>query len=201
MNMHWARRLLWIGVLTLYLGCATTPPSSYYILTSSNTKLKEPRASQEHITLGVGPIKIPGRLDRAHIVTRIDDHVLKIHEFHRWGDSLQRQLEETLAQNLSSFLQTPHVVLYPWERAQRPQYQLLLTVRQLEGDLKVGTTVEVVWQLIEVKTDQLKLTRHFMTTIQSSKSTMEAYVHSQSKALEALSENIAQGIADLAETH
>jgi uncharacterized protein len=200
MKTYRASSLLCFSFMALYLGCATTPPSSYYMLTSSSTTLKE-TATKEHITLGVGPIKIPGHLDRAHIVTRLGAHVLKIHEFQRWGDSLQRQLEETLAENLSSFLQTPHVVLYPWERAQRPQYQLIITVRQLEGDLKMGTTVEAIWQLVEVETDQLKLTRHFMTTIRSSKATIEAYVHSQSRALEALSEHIAQGIADLAETH
>ena len=146
---------------------------------------------------GVGPIKLPGRLDRAQIMTRTGKNAIKIHEYHRWGDSLQRQVEEVLAKNLSEHLKVTQVVVYPWEHALRPQYQILITVRNLEGNLTSGTHLDVIWQLIDVDKDQLILNKHFATHVDTSTPTMASYIDSQSQALIKLSEMIAHSVSTL----
>jgi uncharacterized protein len=183
---------LCLGISMLCSNCANTPPSSYYIL--SNSQNSPPLAPTKNLKLGVGPIKLPGRLDRPQIVTQLSTHSIKIHDFHRWGDSLQRQFEEKLADHLSYLLQTPHVILYPWEHSLRPTYQILVQVKKFEGSITTGTSIDVMWQLIEVKHDQLKFTGHFVKNIQSTENTMESYIESQSQALESFSQQVAQDI-------
>ena len=184
--------LLWLAISIVCCSCANTPPSSYYILTSSQNS--SPLPPSKNLKIGVGPIKLPGRLDRPQIVTRLSVNSIKIHEFHRWGDSLQRQFEEKLADHLSHLLQTAHVILYPWEHALRPKYQVLVKIKQFEGSLATGTTIDLVWQLIDVERDLLKFTGHFVRSIQSTENTMESYIESQSQAIEVFSQKIAQDI-------
>ena len=174
------------------VGCAKTPPSAYYLLEGiQQGELAEPL---EDVRIGVGPVSLPGYLDRSQIVTRTDAHAMTIHEYERWGDSLQRQVENTLAGNLSSLLQTPHVVIYPWERALRPQYQVFVTLRRFEGNSTSGTTIDAIWQIVDVATDASLLTGTVTTTVPVSGHGMEGYVASQSAALETLSRDIAAGI-------
>ena len=195
--MHFNRSIVLICfILISALGCANTPPSSYYVLANSKLSIHEDNPTKD-IKLGVGPIKLPGRLDRAHIVTRTGEHSIKIHEFSRWGDSLQRQFEEALVENISLHIKTSQVVLYPWDRALRPTYQITLVVRRFEGNFTAGTTIDVVWQVIDVKSDQLIQTYHFTKTVPSSEATMEAYINSQSQALRALSQSIVNEVSKL----
>ena len=187
-----------IGILSFIfcLACSNTPPSSHYILTSSKVKALQ-GTTQNQMRLGVGPIKLPGRLDRYQIVTRVGTNVINIHEFDRWGDSLQRQFEERLADNLSQLLQTNHVVIYPWERALRPHYQILVQVKKFEGPIEFGTRAIVVWQIIDVTNETLKKSGQFVAKVKSKQADMEGYVKSQSKALIALSKEIARAVQEL----
>ena len=196
MKQRWRLSLLTTALMLVSLGCAQTPPSKYYVLTGLKTA-QIPIAQTGGVTLGIGPIKLPGRLDRAQLLTRSGPSLVKIHEYHRWGDSLQRQVEEMLVHNLSAILKTSQVVMYPWEHALRPKYQVLITVRKFEGDLKSGTTLDVIWKLIDVDQDQLKLSRHYVVQTISSKRTMGAYIQSQSQALIQLSHKIAEGLSEI----
>lgn len=190
------RKLSVLALVVTSINCAQTPPSNYYVLTA----LPSDQAGQHDarsVMVGIGPIRIPGRLDRAQILTRNGSNIVKIHEYHRWGDSLQRQVEEVLAKNLSSHLNISQVVVYPWERVLRPKYQVLITIRHFEGNLRSGTHLDVIWQLINVDQDQLVLSDRFVIDTPTLQTTMTGYVASQSQALIKLSEKITQSIDQL----
>ncbi|MBI9087808.1 MAG: membrane integrity-associated transporter subunit PqiC [Desulfobacterium sp.] len=187
-------RLLLLGLLILFsgYGCATQP-SSYYVLNGPSPMVPD-RTPLQNIAIGVGPVSIPGHLDRPQIVTRAGQHRIAINEFHRWGDSLKRQVAETLVMNLSALLQTPRVTIYPWERALRPQYQVHVTVHQFEGEPGKGTTLDAVWQIVATETQTQILTRGFTISVPVEGTGMAAYVKAQSTALGALSRDIAGGM-------
>lgn len=190
--------LLLAGLCIVLTGCGTmSPPSSYYILTSSNQMTSQIQPLND-ISVGVGPVIVPGHLDRSQIVTTTGQNSITIHEYQRWGDSFKTQVEETLAENISSLLQTPKVAVYPWERAQRPNYQVYVTVRRFEGKAGMNVTLDSIWQIVDVNTDKSLLTRHFVQTFPVSGSDMSAYVQAQSHALETLSQEIAKGLHTVA---
>ncbi|WP_290923922.1 PqiC family protein [Halodesulfovibrio sp.] len=186
--------LLLVGICIVLAGCGKmSPPSSYYVLTS--TKAVQTQMEPLHdISVGVGPVTIPGHLDRSQIVTSTGQNSINIHEYQRWGDSFKTQIEETLAENLSTLLQTPKVAVYPWERAQRPAYQVYVTVRRFEGKSGMDVTLDAIWQLVDIKTEKSLLTRHFVHTEPALGTQMSTYVQAQSDALEALSIDIAKGL-------
>jgi uncharacterized lipoprotein YmbA len=190
--------LLLAGLCIVLTGCGTmSPPSSYYILTSSNQMTSQIQPLND-ISVGVGPVTVPGHLDRSQIVTTTGQNSITIHEYQRWGDSFKTQVEETLAENISSLLQTPKVAVYPWERAQRPNYQVYVTVRRFEGKAGMNVTLDTIWQIVDVNSDKSLLIRHFVQTFPVVGSDMSAYVQTQSDALETLSQEIAKGLHTVA---
>ncbi|WP_430734707.1 PqiC family protein [Halodesulfovibrio aestuarii] len=186
--------LLLATLSIILVGCgAGSPPSSYYILTSSNQQTSQVQPLN-NISVGVGPVLVPGHLDRSQIVTSTGKNSITIHEYQRWGDSFKTQVEETLAENISILLQTPKVAIYPWERAQRPEYQVYVTIRRFEGKTGMNVTLDAIWQIVRVDTDNSLLTRHFVETFPVAENNISSYVQTQSNALGTLSQEIAKGL-------
>lgn len=190
--------LVLTGLFLVLSGCGkSSPPSTYYILTSSSQQA-EGINPMSNTSVGVGPVTIPGHLDRSQIVTSTGQNRITIHEYQRWGDSFETQVKETLAENISLLLKTPQVAVYPWERAQRPQYQVYLTIRRFEGKLQGKVTLDAIWQIVDVRTDNSMLTKQFVQVFPVTGNTMSAYVQAQSDALESLSKDIVQGLHTVA---
>ncbi|MCT4534664.1 membrane integrity-associated transporter subunit PqiC [Halodesulfovibrio sp.] len=190
--------ILLAGFCMMLTGCGKgSPPSSYYILTSSS-QMTSAIQPIEDISVGVGPVSIPGYLDRSQIVTTTGSNSITIHEYQRWGNSFKAQVEETLAENISILLQTPQVTVFPWERALRPKYQVFLTIRKFEGEATGNVTLDAIWQIANVRTDKSLLTRRFMQSFPVAGNNMSAYVQTQSNALDALSKEIVKGLEAVA---
>ena len=67
-------RLAWLlltaGVLVL-AGCmSVADPTKYYVLSPTSPRDPTPTSSVSSVAVGVGPVLIPGYLDRVQIVTR-----------------------------------------------------------------------------------------------------------------------------------
>jgi hypothetical protein len=64
-------------------------------------------------SLGIGPIRFPGYLDRQEMVTRTAPNRIDLSENDRWAEPLEANFARTLSQNLSSLLQTERLMFYP----------------------------------------------------------------------------------------
>ena len=83
-----------------------TPNSSKIFVLFSPLKAAErqdlDRSGQ--ISLGVGPVRLPGYLDRREIVTRVAQSRFDVSENDRWAEPLDENFTHVLAQNLSVLL-------------------------------------------------------------------------------------------------
>jgi uncharacterized lipoprotein YmbA len=112
-----------LGIAGLALGPAgcvslkRTPEAQFFVLRS----LAEPPASPAGAAgqVGVLPVRLPGYLDRAQLVTEMDDHRLAIDEYARWAELLPPAVTRTVAENLAILLPETRVLQYPW-RAHEP---------------------------------------------------------------------------------
>ena len=112
-----------VGTVALGLGpvgCVSlkrTPEAQFFVLRS----LAEPPASPAGAAgqVGVLPVRLPGYLDRAQLVTEMDDHRLAIDEYARWAELLPPAVTRTVAENLAILLPETRVLQYPW-RAHEP---------------------------------------------------------------------------------
>jgi len=180
-----------ISGLILFWGCGVSPKASLYLLGGPERMMPE-QSVVANLSLGIGPVVMPGYLDRIEILIRTGGNGIHVEEYHRWASPLDGQLRELLMINLSALLDTPRVVLFPWERSRRPEYRVDVTVLRFE-QTEAGAVLDALWYITDVDKDQILDTQKFSDTIPV-EGMVASYVKAQSRAVEALSRGIAKGI-------
>jgi uncharacterized lipoprotein YmbA len=192
-----------IALTTLLLaGCgSSTPRLKFYTLnplTGMQGQVKTAESNQ-NISIGVGPVKIPKFLDRPQIVTRSGPNKVNIHEYHHWAVRLDKLLARVLAENLSLLLDTDQVVLYPWQTDFKPHYKVALEIKHFEGQWGKDVLLEVVWSVSGQKSQQTKNIRESVINAGplSTEANYEALVVAHNRAIAQLSREIVQEIQNL----
>jgi len=194
------RRFLLFGLgLLLVLGCASSPPTRHYTLSSLQEGGSERResTSDQGLVIRVGPIKFSEYLDRTEIVTRSSSNKITLSDFDLWAGSLAEDFSRVLAENLSVLLSTESVMVYPGLRPSSVDYQIPVDVIRFDGPLGGDVALIARWAIIEGKERKLVFT-HKSTIIEPSGAKgYEAMVAADSRALEKLSREIAEAIRAL----
>ena len=127
-----------IGVslsLLLGWGCASSPASRFYTLSSLSgpVKAKAEQPLSQGPTIGLGPIRFPDYLDRPGIVTRSSGNTIEIAEFDLWAGSLKDDFLRVLAENLSILLETDKMLLYPYIGVVPIDFRIGMYLNRFEG--------------------------------------------------------------------
>ena len=155
-------------------------------------------ATDQKLSIGIGPVEIPQTLDRPQIVTRSGPNKLNIDEFNRWAGRLDENFARVLAENISLLLDTDQVAVYPWQTDFEPRYRIALKINYFEGQWGKDVLLETTWSV----TEQQNQTTHSMrkTAVNeplSAEPDYEALVAAHSRAIAQLSRKIAQEIRRL----
>ena len=152
----WKRlRLTLLLICLIPTGCFSLDPkpdpSRFYALTSlpRTGQRAENTAGTNALALGIGPVKFPGYLDRQQLVTRISQNRFAVAENDRWAEPLEENFSRVLSQNLSILLQTDRMVAYPWERSQRPTYQVQVEVLRFEPNAEQLVELWARWIILD----------------------------------------------------
>ncbi len=192
--------LVLAGIHGLLSGCAgTSPPSEFYLLTpmSPAGEFVEAADPGDPLSLGVGPLKLPEYLDRPHIVTRSTPNRLALDEFHRWGGSLRDNMLRVLAQNLAQLLHTDDVAIYPWDDPVAPDYRVRISVLRFDGSLGGQVELDCRWIVVGPQRGELLSTRRSLLREPVRGADHASLVEAQSRALAALSRDIADQIRSI----
>ncbi len=197
-------KFFWASVITaaLLAGCAGTSPSvTFYTLNAvSGMQTDTPKDNLgENMVIGMGPVVLPGYLDRPQIVTREGQNQLHISEFHRWGNALTEDFSRVLAKNVSVLLSTNRVIVYPWSDDFPPDYQIRLDVERFDGRFGHSVSLDVRWSVTGREGKDLIIRA---SAIQEPLSTgdHEGLVAAMSRAMATLSHEITKEIHRLAMT-
>ena len=118
--------------------------STFYLLNSPLTLAEGPPLA---VVLGLGPITVPGYLDRPQIVVRLSENEIALAESERWAEPLADNLARALGENLSKLLPTSSYVAYPWYESAAPDYGIALAVLRFEADATGAVVLDATWQL------------------------------------------------------
>ncbi|HEY1234686.1 MAG TPA: PqiC family protein [Candidatus Binatia bacterium] len=186
-----------------FAGClmeARPDPSRFFALTSlprAGSSAKEDSSPSNTPFLGIGPIKIPGYLDREQVVTRVSQNRLAIAESDRWAEPLEENFSRVLSENLSILLQTDRIAIYPWERSQRPTYQVQLDVLRFEPKQEGAVELWARWAILDDARKILISKESHLTQPAKNKST-EASVAAMSESVAELSREMAVALRNIA---
>jgi len=179
--------------LTLCLSaCAGKSTSSkFYVLSAMP---QSALSAAEGTTIGVLPVAMPDYLDRPQIVTRASENEIKIDEFSRWAEPLKESFTRALVQNLSSLLDTVKVVKTTGSAGFPMALQVGVEVLQFDGTLGGDVVLIVKWGLFEREGKNLLLAKRSTFKEPTGSATYEALVVAESRAVAALSREVAEAI-------
>jgi uncharacterized lipoprotein YmbA len=187
-----------LGVSLLGLsGCATSPPTRFYVLPSLTGAETAPLAAQRDLTIGVGPVTLHPYLDRPQIVTRASRAKLVLADFDQWAATLHDLVTRALAENLSLLVPTDHVMLHPWPRTTDPAYQVTVEVTQFDGGPGGEVVLAARWQILSADEKVLVMRKSRFTAAAGGRE-YETTVTAMGRTLDALSRDIAETLLTIA---
>ena len=100
------------------------------------------------MVVAVGPVNIPGYLDRPQMVSRPSPDTLQFAEFDRWGEPLEKNLARVLADDLSTLLGGANVCVFPWPRSVPVTYQVTINILHLEKVSGGKVVLDASWNVL-----------------------------------------------------
>jgi uncharacterized protein len=191
--------LLFGALLAAQFGCASSPPTRFYLLSSPDTLSPEtkPSAGERCLSIGIGPIRIPDYLDQPRIVTREAQNEIALAEFDRWGEPMKDNLTRLLAKHLSTLLCTETIAFFPWRGGIPIDYRVEMEVLRLDGSLGGNVSLEAWWMVLSGDGKKMLFSKKSSFTEAVGGKDYKSLASSESRALGHLSREIAEAIKAL----
>lgn len=177
-------------------GCGSSPEARFYTLNALSRdaiptgNLQDAQA----IAVKVGPVSLPDTLDQSQIVTRSGSNILELNEFNRWGGDLQADFQRILGENISILLPTDQVILYSEITPLPVDFQVIVNIREFEGELGGMVTLNADWSVIRLAKEKTVFFRKSVFQEYAISTKYQDYVAAQSRLLGKLSREITDEI-------
>lgn len=186
-----------IAVLLLAAGCAGSgTPVVYYTLQPAASVQPMPDVKSPEI--GIGPVTLPGYLDRSALVSRISANQLRIHQGHHWAGSLRDEILRIVTANLKLACPGMTILPHPWSVSDLPTARFRLSILAFEGRPGGEVDLKVAWTVEDKRTGQAPLRRETHVRRSVKGDDLEAYTAAMGQALAGLTREMARDIAALA---
>lgn len=140
-------------------GCASTPPSTFYSLSSLPATESQASGSTPDLAIGLGPVTFPVFLDRPQIVSRASGNRLTLNEFHRWGGTIQDDFLRVWSENLAQLLGTGQILIFPSEIRAPLDLRIAADVLAFEGTPDGQALLKVRWTVLDGDLESVLIAR------------------------------------------
>jgi uncharacterized lipoprotein YmbA len=191
-----AHLTMFVAVTMLTACGGRTPPAKFYTLQPVEQSPLG-KSLPRHVALAVGPVAIPADMDRDEIVTRGAGNEVSFSEYHRWAGPLQQRIASVIAQNIATLLATERVTPFTRENIFQPTHRVVINTNRYDSQLSSGFLLNATWSIKDLKAKKLLLIRNSIIRESTESATYEGLVAAQSKALAALSREIAAALVEV----
>lgn len=176
-------------------GClGGTAPTRFYVLAPiDGPAVPGARA----LTIGVGPVALAGYLDRPQIVTRPGTDKIDLAEFDQWGEPLRDGISRVLVEDLSRQLPSAKISIFPWRGLDGVRYQVAVDITRFDGPAGGDTALEARWRILDGASGKEVTAKTSRLAEPAGGSGYTMTVSAMSRALNALSRDIAQTLVAL----
>ena len=193
--------LAMVAVWVWFGGCAAfeprADPSSYYILGAlpevDFTADKNPSNVKANFSLGLGPIELPGYLDRQQIATRTSTNRLSYSEMDRWAAPLAESFSRVLGQNIAHLLNPARVIQFPWQHSDAPDFQVKIEVLQFEANSDQQAWLTARWTVLD-RNKKILISQRSQLNRRAGSLASEDFVKALSETLGDLSREIVKSL-------
>jgi len=187
------------GVMTLFWlaaasGCGRSPSATFYTLTAMAPEAASPVAARHSVS--VGPITLPDLVDRQQLVIRVAADRVDILETHRWAEPLKSEIPRLLAENLARLLRPAWVSAYEQSASRDAEYRVLVDIQHFESVPGEGVTIEALWSVHQNSIGNVPRKGRSLVHEPSAATGYDALIAAHSRALAAISGDIAQALRE-----
>jgi uncharacterized lipoprotein YmbA len=190
----WRRAaLLLVLALTacVNIGPGTPPGAPTYVLEPT---VPATRLDALGVAVGLGPVTIPGYLDRNEMVSREAANQLRIDPRHSWGAPLDQEVQRVLGENLSRLLASDRVIVWPWSRHREIAVRIPVQVLQFEPVAGKGVVLVARWEMLSPDAARVLLTQQSEIVEPIAEAGPAPYAAGMSRALAVLAGQIAESV-------
>lgn len=149
MSVRWSWSLAALLGSLLLGACASSPPSTFYVLTPLKLEASGPALDGGDLAVGLGPVTFPVFLDRPQIVSRETGNRLALDELHRWGGTVQDDFLRVWSENLAMLLGTSRILVFP-NAVQYPlDFHLVADILAFERSAEGAALLKVRWSVLD----------------------------------------------------
>ncbi len=177
----------------MLFGCTRSKPAKFYLLHPLQEAAAE-KLSARSLSIGVGPVDIPEYLDRPQMVIRVSSGEVRLADFERWAEPLKANFPRVLGENLSQLLATDRISIFPWTGDPHIDYRVTVEVIRFDGAPGTAVLLDARWSLIAEEAGKTLTQKKSVITIPAEGQDFVGLVAAQSKAVAALSREIAAAI-------
>ena len=184
------------GVMMVTACGGRSAPAKFYTLQTveqSSTGKSLPL----NVTLAVGPVAIPEAIDRSEIVTRDTGNQISFSEYQRWAGPLEKSIAAVIAQNIGTLLETERVTPFTRENIFKPTHRVVIRIDRYDSQLAKEFLLKATWSIKNLNGNQRLLIRNSTIREPLASAAYDELVAAQSKALAAMSREIAAGIIEV----
>lgn len=185
----------------VFSGClsvSNSPTPRFYTLRLVNNAEESKKFDiAPNVIIGIGPIEIPEYQDRPQIVTRNLDGRLIFAQFERWGEALDSAVARIILENLTVMLPQAEFQVFPCSFAIPLDYQVIVSVMQLESRLDKDIFLVAQWTVIDSKTKKMLLTKRSEIRQAVNPHNYSGLVLALSRTVTLLSGEIAENLSEL----
>jgi len=191
-----ARFTVVLGIAVLAAGClgGGSAPTRFYVLAPVDGPAV---AGERPLAVGVGPVNLASYLDRPQIVTRPASDKIDLGEFDQWGEPLRDGITRVLAEDLARQLPKAKISTFPWRGLEVVRYQVLVDVTRFDGPAGGDTALEARWRVLDALSGKELAAKTTRLSEAAGGSGYTLTVSAMSRALGALSRDVAQTIVAL----
>ena len=194
-----ARSALGAALAAALAGCTLLAPrpdvSRYFVL----YPVAAPGGPAPGVSVGLGPVSLPGYVRRPEILTRTSPGELRPSEVERWGEPLVDALPRILGRDLALELGTLDVRPFPWFRENQPDLQVKVYVERFEREGDDGV-VAARYEVRDLRAGGRVVTREAEHRAPAASGDAGATVDALSAALGALARELAGAVREVAAT-
>jgi uncharacterized lipoprotein YmbA len=171
-------------------------PTQYYTLNAMQQPVVRPDFNSRFM-VSVGPVILPDSLRRPQIAIRTNDNQIDFSEFHKWAGPLTDETKRILAEDIGILLAEEGATVSTDELPIEPDYRVILNINRFDGMPGETVLLNAVWTLKDQKNRKIIAVNQSLLTEHVSGTGYPDLVNAQSRALAALSMEIAAEIKKL----
>ncbi|WP_303238302.1 membrane integrity-associated transporter subunit PqiC [uncultured Bilophila sp.] len=149
-------------------GCSVgrSPRPDFYMLSSPAENAAVPgHEAAVGPRVAIGPVTIPGYLDRPQIFVRDGNQVkVRLEEFNHWSEPFGEGVTRVLCDAVSASLAPRKGLAFPMRSPQQPQWRIAVDIARFDGAPGGDVVLDAGWTLVNEIGDEIRSGRFVQRT-------------------------------------